>query len=613
MRHGDEQKGIPFCEYNDSKANIEALAGVSEGCIAYATDTNELGTYDGSAWQWANLGSVSGDIWVEKAGDTMTGQLYINGGSDEIQLKIDADASQSDNIIEIRKSNGSVIAAVQSYGAFYSHKGDGYGYNLFLGRGAGENNAENGIGGGEGNTFVGGAAGAANTSGYWNNGIGLDALLRNTVGYDNNAMGADALAYNTEGHNNNAMGSRSLVCNTLGDFNCAVGSESLYNNTTGDNNVGIGGRAGYSNETGSANVFIGYNAGYNETGSNKLYISNSDTSSPLVYGEFDTPVLKTFAGMVINEGGGDNDTRIEGDTDANLFYVDAGNDRIGIGTTNPSGKLIVKGAGTTTGIGFQTQNSSGTAKVTILDNGKVGIGTSTPSALFTLEGVVGSDIFRVLHSGASSTAIRMIMSTTWADATQGAIFSLYNGADAEVIRLDAISNKNSWINAGGFGIGTTSPTDKLHVVGQVLATSGFHVGVDSTNNLLDDSSNGSSHGGLYYGNCSIDMSCPSDERVKNIIEKAQPVLQNLLNWRVVNYTFKKEIFKDDDDSVHVGLIAQDVENGTKDVVMERTDGWKGIQSNKLVPYLVSAIQEQQEIIEKLNTDIEYLKSELIKG
>jgi hypothetical protein len=36
-------------------------------------------------------------------------------------------------------------------------------------------------------------------------------------------------------------------------------------------------------------------------------------------------------GLTINEGGGDNDTRIEGDTDANLFYVDAGNDRVGIG------------------------------------------------------------------------------------------------------------------------------------------------------------------------------------------------------------------------------------------------------------------------------------------
>ena len=39
---------------------------------------------------------------------------------------------------------------------------------------------------------------------------------------------------------------------------------------------------------GSGNVFLGYEAGYNETGSNTLYIANSDTSSPLIYGDFGT-------------------------------------------------------------------------------------------------------------------------------------------------------------------------------------------------------------------------------------------------------------------------------------------------------------------------------------
>jgi hypothetical protein len=37
---------------------------------------------------------------------------------------------------------------------------------------------------------------------------------------------------------------------------------------------------------GSGNVFLGYQAGYNETGSNKLYIANSSTSTPMIYGDF---------------------------------------------------------------------------------------------------------------------------------------------------------------------------------------------------------------------------------------------------------------------------------------------------------------------------------------
>ena len=40
--------------------------------------------------------------------------------------------------------------------------------------------------------------------------------------------------------------------------------------------------------------------------------------------------------VVFNDSGADVDLRVEGDTDASLFFVDAGNDRIGIGTSSPS-------------------------------------------------------------------------------------------------------------------------------------------------------------------------------------------------------------------------------------------------------------------------------------
>lgn len=48
--------------------------------------------------------------------------------------------------------------------------------------------------------------------------------------------------------------------------------------------------------------------------------------------------------LVVNESGADNDTRIEGDTDANLIFVDASADKVGIGTSTPSEKLEVVGA-----------------------------------------------------------------------------------------------------------------------------------------------------------------------------------------------------------------------------------------------------------------------------
>ena len=53
----------------------------------------------------------------------------------------------------------------------------------------------------------------------------------------------------------------------------------------------------------------------------------------------------SFAGANIwNDAGLDVDQRMEGDTDINLFFLDASTDRIGIGTATPTTKLQVNGS-----------------------------------------------------------------------------------------------------------------------------------------------------------------------------------------------------------------------------------------------------------------------------
>ena len=73
----------------------------------------------------------------------------------------------------------------------------------------------------------------------------------------------------------------------------------MTDNVSGDNNVAIVSFAGES-ALGSGNVFLGYSAGKNETGSNRLYIDNSDTATPLIFSNFSTAIVTINAGLGVN-------------------------------------------------------------------------------------------------------------------------------------------------------------------------------------------------------------------------------------------------------------------------------------------------------------------------
>ncbi|NDI99793.1 SlyX family protein [Flavobacterium sp. LaA7.5] len=135
-------------------------------------------------------------------------------------------------------------------------------WNVFVGEQAGQDNQS-----GDSNVYVGGHAGENSTVGNNNVYVGMNAGL-NSNGSSNVFIGASAGAVN--------VGSESVM----------VGNLAGANNTEDDNTF-IGRMAG-QNSLGKGNVFLGHEAGRDETGDNKLYIDNSETTSPLIYGEFDT-------------------------------------------------------------------------------------------------------------------------------------------------------------------------------------------------------------------------------------------------------------------------------------------------------------------------------------
>jgi len=161
------------------------------------------------------------------------------------------------------------------------------------------------------NTALGSYAGYSLSTGSWNTAIGAGAMTYTTTGHSNVSVGYTSLYNVSSGAHNVGIGRNSLERLTTGNYNVAVGSlaargtagsqsfsntvavgyEALTVLTTGGNNTAIGYQSGYSITTGQQNVMLGYKAGYNETGSNKLYIANSDTTTPLIYGEFNNEIL----------------------------------------------------------------------------------------------------------------------------------------------------------------------------------------------------------------------------------------------------------------------------------------------------------------------------------
>jgi hypothetical protein len=68
------------------------------------------------------------------------------------------------------------------------------------------------------------------------------------------------------------------------------------------NTVAIGDAAGGALTTGGSNILIGYQAGSTlTTESNKLYIENSNSTTPLIYGEFDTDILRVNGTLQVND------------------------------------------------------------------------------------------------------------------------------------------------------------------------------------------------------------------------------------------------------------------------------------------------------------------------
>ena len=205
----------------------------------------------------------------------------------------------------------------------------------------------------------------------------------------------------------------------------------------------------------------------------------------------------TFDGgaFVFNDSGADKDARFEGDTDANLLFLDASTDRVGVGTSTPAAKLDVDGAAIVRGfltptdaikLGANTSAPSttdafiyrpadntlafGTAsseRMRLDSSGNLGIGTATPAAKFHAEGNA------LIGNGSANTETNPAYSGAWFgfDAgTNTAVIQAINAstsnlsfhtklsgaAPVERLRIDALGNLIYQVNGAAPSLSTNS-------------------------------------------------------------------------------------------------------------------------------------------------------------
>ena len=295
-----------------------SLSASAVDTVLFANESYQASIADTAIF--VDLGNYSNNILA----DTIEAGLFIGDGS---QLTgIEANLFSIDDFNDVLIANNSIwIGNDPSETIILAENNIAVGTTALGAITSGDNNVavgHNALGSnteGHSNTASGYQSLRYNTTGYYNTAVGGYTLYSNTTGIYNTASGYQALNYNTDGSQNTAAGYRSLLFNDIGNANTSIGYSSLfyntsgsgntalgnavlYNNITGSNNTAVGDSAGLRNTSGNGNVFIGYQAGNNDSyvqADNKLVIANSNTTTPLIEGDFSSANLKVNASFEI--------------------------------------------------------------------------------------------------------------------------------------------------------------------------------------------------------------------------------------------------------------------------------------------------------------------------
>jgi hypothetical protein len=275
-----------------------------------------------------------------------------------------------------------------------------------------------------------------------------------------------------------------------------------------------------------------------------------------------TATLDVDGSAIFNESHAAVDFRVEGDTEANLLFVDGSADMVGIGTATPSAKLDL--------VGDAEINGAINLPASSTETRNIEIGTG--------------------RSGNGTSYIDLIGDATYTD------FGL------RLIRNSGGANTSSAITHRGTGALYITTSDAASIA---LQTSGATRFVVNNNGAIRLVAYGA---GTLQTDASGNVTASSDERLKNIQGDYTRGLTDIKNIQPITYKWKSSTGNDSIND-YSGFSAQNVQANIPEAIGVDPRGYLTISDRPIIAALVNAVNEQQAIIEALKTENETIKAE----